>query len=33
MLSEGKIPSFFRYVTDKNPKLLKPYAEQIVKST
>lgn len=32
-LGEGKIPSFFRHIVTFSPKLLKPYAELIIKST
>jgi hypothetical protein len=33
ILGEGKIPSFLRHIAGNNPKLLKPYAELIIKST
>jgi hypothetical protein len=33
LLNDGKIPSYFSIIVDSRPKLLKPYAELIVKST
>ena len=33
LLGEGRIPTFVRHIGDFHPKLLKPYAELIVKST
>ena len=33
LLNDGKIPSFFSIIVDSKPKLLKPFAELIVKST
>lgn len=32
-MGEGKIPSFFRHIAARNPRLLKPHAELIIKST
>ena len=33
LLGEGKIPSFLKHIARQQPKLLKPYAELVVKST
>jgi hypothetical protein len=33
LLNDGKIPLFFKVIVDSNPKMLKPYAELIIKST
>jgi hypothetical protein len=33
LLNDGKIPLFFRPIVDSSPKMLKPYAELIVRST
>jgi hypothetical protein len=33
LLNDGKIPLFFRPIAATNPKMLKPYAELIVRST
>lgn len=33
ILGEGKIPSFLKHIAVRNPKLLKPHAELIIKST
>lgn len=33
ILGEGKIPNFLKHIAVRNPKLLKPHAELIIKST
>ena len=33
LLNDGKIPSFFNNIAKNHPKMLKPYAELIIKST
>lgn len=33
LLNDGKIPLFFRPIVDSSPKMLKPYAQLIIRST
>lgn len=33
ILGEGKIPTFFKHIAARHPKLLKPQCELIIKST